>query len=464
MQTVNFQCGNCNNLMAVGAEHLGQQVRCPHCQAVVVAPTAAAEPEASSPSPFTPPAVNEQEDIFAPPEPSDDLFGQPDAPRVEMPPPAAATQPLPPPLSLDGADHPAPPAVGPVGSTLTYTAPEPSAPTGDSTLPAWMHPPEPSALSPAGPTDEATHPLAHGGALPSMVRKPRDSGGWFIGLVFIPLLSYSVLITILAGYLFYRLSQEATPTPPPSPLEKLPAFDPNDEQHSTHLKIDPKQRNRARGIDVATATASLPPNQIVPLGKKLRVGDLEIEPVAVDREVVSVMVPGFAKPEACAYPSLVLTLKLRNVSDHVVFQPMDTYFNRRWDPKGGDAPPLTILELLGKDPPTRFFGGPAEDHPPEKGGAEWVVRPEKDPDLTDRADEVLNPGEEKEFFVCTDGGKTTDDKKARDAAEAIDDHHGKLLWRVHLRRGLEVVNAHRYVPISTVIGVEFTDQDYRKSS
>ena len=40
MQTVNFQCGNCNNLMAVGAEYLGQQVRCPHCQAVVVAPAA----------------------------------------------------------------------------------------------------------------------------------------------------------------------------------------------------------------------------------------------------------------------------------------------------------------------------------------------------------------------------------------------------------------------------------------
>ena len=33
MQTVQFQCGHCNKLMAVGVEHLGQQVRCPHCQA-----------------------------------------------------------------------------------------------------------------------------------------------------------------------------------------------------------------------------------------------------------------------------------------------------------------------------------------------------------------------------------------------------------------------------------------------
>src|SRR5437763_1257562 len=44
MQTVNFRCGHCNNLMAVGTEFLGQQVRCPHCQNVVVAPPAAPAP------------------------------------------------------------------------------------------------------------------------------------------------------------------------------------------------------------------------------------------------------------------------------------------------------------------------------------------------------------------------------------------------------------------------------------
>ena len=96
MQTVNFQCGNCNNLMAVGAEHLGRQVRCPHCQAVVVAPAAAPAPSPApassaveSPLPetvsFQPPRLGEQDDIFAPPEPTDDLFGRPEAPRVEMP-------------------------------------------------------------------------------------------------------------------------------------------------------------------------------------------------------------------------------------------------------------------------------------------------------------------------------------------------------------------------------------------
>ena len=37
MATVNFQCGHCAKLMAVNATFLGQQVRCPHCQQVVVA-------------------------------------------------------------------------------------------------------------------------------------------------------------------------------------------------------------------------------------------------------------------------------------------------------------------------------------------------------------------------------------------------------------------------------------------
>src|SRR6185437_1441396 len=97
MQTVQFQCGHCNKLMGVSGEFLGQQVRCPHCQQVVVAPLSAAPlpapPEASSFSPdliqtvLQPPIpLADPEDIFSPPDVTEDLFGQPDAPRIEMPP------------------------------------------------------------------------------------------------------------------------------------------------------------------------------------------------------------------------------------------------------------------------------------------------------------------------------------------------------------------------------------------
>ena len=47
MQTVNFNCPHCGNLMAVGMNLLGRNVRCPHCKAVVQAPTAAGEPMSS---------------------------------------------------------------------------------------------------------------------------------------------------------------------------------------------------------------------------------------------------------------------------------------------------------------------------------------------------------------------------------------------------------------------------------
>src|SRR5947207_15546235 len=48
MPSITFQCGNCKNLMAVEDHLLGQQVRCPHCQQVVVVPES---------TPSTPPPV-----------------------------------------------------------------------------------------------------------------------------------------------------------------------------------------------------------------------------------------------------------------------------------------------------------------------------------------------------------------------------------------------------------------------
>jgi len=320
--------------------------------------------------------------------------------------------------------------------------------------------PEPVASTPPDAPDHASDAVtAFTGTLTAPVRKPRDRGGWFIGVVFIPLLSYSVLVTILAAYLFMVNQQNQQQAAPPNPLENLPSFDPQDAEHSTHLKLDPKKLNRVSGIDEAKATAPLPDNLITQLGKKLRIGDLEIEPLRVTREVKSVAddIPN-SKPAPCKYPSLVLYMKLRNVSDDVVFQPMDHYFDRRWSPKDkkGGQPPLTVLELIGPGEPLCFFGGPAPFPSPSNSAANgdkydyWVAGI---PYLA-----VLKPGEARDdFFVCTDGND-------KETADAIDNYHGKLLWRVHLRRGIVVLNEHRYVPVSSVVGVEFSDEDYRKSS
>ena len=369
MQTVTFQCGGCNKLMAVGAEHLGRQVRCPHCQAVVTAPAAttpvpavADEPAAPEIMSFQPPRLNEQDDIFAPPEPSDALFGSPEAPRVELPPEEPALAPTLEQPALDGnGDAALPPAPELLTPTLTWHGPQPAAPpAGDATLPSWMDQHAATATAPAAeePTAGDEH---HEEPIPQLVRKPRDGGGWFIGLVFIPLISYSLLATVAVVVLWYRLQQQ--PPPPPNPLETLPSFDPSDEQHSTHLPLNNKmQMAIPRNIDVKTATLPLPDHLLVRLGdkRKLRIGDLEVEPLGVDREKVGVVVQGY-NAQDCQYPSLVLHLRLRNVSNDVSFQPMDRYFDRKWKGKG-ESPPLTILELISPDRTTRLFGGPAVFH------------------------------------------------------------------------------------------------------
>jgi hypothetical protein len=449
MQTVNFQCGSCNNLMGVSSEFLGQQVRCPHCQAVVVAPAAPtpAQPSPTEPIGFFPSFGNQQDDIFAPPEPTDDLFGDAESPRVELPP--LAQEPA---LALNGEANIAPqPAASPFGSTTASSEPPASSvSTGTGAIPSWMDsPPAPAAgaapslaTTPAEEMQEET--------IPHLVRRPRDGGGWFVGLVIIPLISYAILATIAVLVLWYRFQQ--SPPPPPNQLDTLPSFDPSDEEHSTHLKINQKVLNRPRSMDVKTATGPLLPERITRLGEKLEVGDLEIIPLKVDRQIVSVISKG-SRPEPCSAPSLVLHLKLRNISSNVVFQPMDTFFDRKWMSKA-EQPPLTILELLDPAHTVRFFGGPAEYHPPPRNNSGAMPPQEVE---GARSSHVLRPGEEMDTFVCTDG----DDKNAVDAVE---NYHGKLMWRVHLRRGIITVDAHHLAPVSSVVGIEFTDDDYRKSS
>src|SRR5262245_8443039 len=74
MDNVQFSCGHCGQLLVVGVQFAGQQVRCPHCQQVLTAPPAVAAPAlADPPAPAAPPlqetqfnlpGAGEQESIF----------------------------------------------------------------------------------------------------------------------------------------------------------------------------------------------------------------------------------------------------------------------------------------------------------------------------------------------------------------------------------------------------------------
>ncbi|MBX9681309.1 MAG: hypothetical protein K2X38_21340 [Gemmataceae bacterium] len=94
METIQLQCGNCKNMMAISTEHLGAQVQCPHCQAVLQTPPPPSAPAPTPPPPREPAIPTfrrpERDSIFSEPEPVDDLFGAGDPPpRVELPKPAA---------------------------------------------------------------------------------------------------------------------------------------------------------------------------------------------------------------------------------------------------------------------------------------------------------------------------------------------------------------------------------------
>lgn len=433
MQTVNFQCGHCSNLMAVSTEYLGQQVRCPHCQQVVLAPASAAPQPAPAPEPERPfQSLEQHEDIFhQPSETEDALFGQEEAPRLEMPAPVPLS-----PLDLPSAGSPSPNGSHPANEALTTTpAEEPAHP--------W------TPASPAAADDSTGQASLPSDAIPASVRRSRGTGkgvDWFVPLVFIPVVVYAVLATAAAGFMYIRMK-----TAPKSLFEQMP-----DEGDTPGVT---RKTRVFLNFDRKAATQPLPPNLIVPLGQSLTVGDLEITPRRVERRQVSIFTEGAEeKPEPSPYEALVLHLHLRNVSREYAFTPLDNYFDRRWKPAEGGAPPLTML-MAGKEV---FFGGPARWYPTQRDRnkglrRDWLVGRQN----VDR--QGLAPGAEATSYVCTDGW----DPQIQEVLFGINSEgqaagkpfQGDLLWRVRVRRGL-VSREGRELPATSVIGVTFRSTDY----
>jgi DNA-directed RNA polymerase subunit RPC12/RpoP len=468
MQTVTFECGQCGNLMAVSTDYLGQQVRCPHCQQVVLAPTPApaaspfstladpspgpgAESGPQSPDLFRAVTHLPEEDIFTPPV-QDALFGPTDAPRLEIPRDAA----------------PAPdPDLAALAPPIRVEPPSPSEPTlsfaNNFSDPSGADLPLESISSgPLGANHRTEEPLLSAPApapiqesLTTPTRRPprrdrsRGLGGLAVVLlVIVPLILYSIMVTVAAA-LLYTQKKAA----PPSPFEAYP------DVTGDNPGVRPGKTKAELNLSVKSATAKLPDHLLVPLGQTLLLGDLEVTPKRVERRVVSIFVEGFAQAEPCPHESLVLFLHLRNRSPKWAFTPLDNYFDRKWKPKQGGSPPLTILEFGSE----KVFGGPAawfsRSSPKDGKRREWVQgRKNFDP-------EGLAPGEEMESLVCTDGSdpETALHLFGRAGTRTGEPHRGKLLWRVHLRRGV-ILHQGREVPVTTVVGVEFTDKDYRKEA
>jgi hypothetical protein len=468
MQSVNFRCGHCNNLMEVDEDLLGQQVPCPHCQQIVVLtlPTPAAEPASvplappvapplaaestgfafqavagapPGPEPPRPPSsgniafnlpkATEEDSIFEPVEAgSDSLFDIEVRPTVELPPDAVFLPPGAPPVRQITAAEPPPPPEAPalVVATGPAIAPDEPAPVALATPEPVLPPPD---ITPAVPDLGTVQESAVAETAPLLPVGPRavhtDKGSWFLALVFIPLCTYAVLATVLIIVLYTRL-QDAYRR---SPLEELHDLE-GEFKGASH------QKRGAITYDRAPPETPLPAYLTTHLGQPLRVGDLEVTPEKVELRRLRVRVDTF-NAELEKEPSLVLYLHLRNLARDVVFCPTDPFFERRW--KEGQSRalrPYTYLEIGGR----KFYGGPFA----------WRPGQRRRESIEGQRHQPLQPGEAVDTLICTD----SDDRVAQVLAAS----RGPLLWRVQLRRGLVAVR-NREVSATAVVGVAFTAED-----
>jgi hypothetical protein len=267
---------------------------------------------------------------------------------------------------------------------------------------------------------------------PALVRPRRSGGGgWLMAVLIVPLISYSIMATIALALAYLNK--------PPDPLERLP--DPG---------ITPATKVQKHALHFGdTPLRALPPNLHVPLGHTITVGQVQVTPKKVELAKIKFRTPGQTEGDPSRFPTLILHLEFKNVSDDALFRPLDRYFDRKvGQEKFRVDMPFTYL-VMGK---SKIFGG-ALDYPGEKTfrleGQDY--------------DRDLKPGESMETFVCLD--PDTQDPEGHLKKYPEDDvarYKGPLLYRVHVRRGLVFFQG-RDVSTTAVIGVEFTDMDIQRS-
>ena len=148
-----------------------------------------------------PPPANDESSIFHEDGPTDDLFGEPKPPPLDLAAPANETT-----LALEPSSDPAarrrPPRSPKIRSIRRRIIPD------------WM---KPSTPDPWRPRMERSAELP----APAPVQAPRRSSlgmMLFISLVFMPLVLYSILVTVLAILVYVNKAQVE---PPPDPREDL---------------------------------------------------------------------------------------------------------------------------------------------------------------------------------------------------------------------------------------------------
>lgn len=265
METVTIQCGACGQVIAVSKEHLGQQVQCPLCGAVIEAPS----PE-PIPLPKLPVMVNDEDSIFAPPEEEEDIFGRREkGPEIQMPSETGM---------IADAIKVSPPRRDEATENLSPTFPRPYTPSSlEVTQGLDSNAQEAATITDRDPASE----------LASFTPRRRASRGSLGAIVMIFLVPYSVVITIALGFMIYQRSQFG--------LDRLP--DPDTNGAPVRIRHN----------------WPLPTKQKTELNKEIQIGDVRITPLKVERT---------------AENDLILHMKMENVSEDISFNPFPDSYHR----------------------------------------------------------------------------------------------------------------------------------------
>jgi hypothetical protein len=256
---------------------------------------------------------------------------------------------------------------------------------------------------------------------------PGDSGTLKVALL--ALAVYAVIATVLAVYgLFIRSGDKLEPGHPLSTIpDNFGEFDPPSRKKVTQYKFP---------VD-----GELPAAQRAGLGQTVSIGQLEVQPVRVEKRRLGIVLErpkGPPQPPEFTNPALVLTLSIRNTGDLAIY-PMDPAFTRR---ATANDKPITRL-VVGKE----TFAG---------GYIEWPLDPErirKKIEVQQANDSIpLRPGETREYVVFTDAKP--------EIVGAVETATEPVQWRVEVRRGLIEFRGEE-IPVTAIIGVDFKGSDVK---
>lgn len=240
------------------------------------------------------------------------------------------------------------------------------------------------------------------------------------------LLAYSLIMTAVAIWSFLR-------GPEGGPLSTIPDF------YGEYEKSD---RKSGKVNFLPKPDDPLPASLRVSLGKTITVGQLQVTPISIEqRRLTKVTVPDSGSPkEEPMQSSLVLTLRLKNLSDSVTFHAVDPAFNRRVE---GNSPKLAGVYVPGKPP---IFGGPIPWPFPASEKRVYVKGQESD-------DQPLKPGEQRDVII-----PLVDQATVKSAVLSAKGQ--TLTWKVLLRRGTVRYWFSDY-SVCTLIGVEFAGSEVK---